>query len=130
MLALPGLLFLAAFAPLVVQILYSQKFAAAGELLQWMALGAFCRVLSWPAAYVQLAKGEAIWFGGTQTVLVLLQAVLTLQFLHAFGIVGAAYSLLRELRRASLGSAVGGAADDRHDLVQGNAFRSSFSLAR
>jgi PST family polysaccharide transporter len=92
LLALPGLLFLAAFSPLVVETLYSQKFQAAGQLLQWMALGAFCRVLSWPLGYVQLARGESILFGATQTVFVFLQAALTFWMLDLYGIVGAAYA--------------------------------------
>ncbi len=92
LLALPGLLFLAAFAPIIVQGLYSEKFLAAGDLLQWMALGAFCRVLSWPLGYVQLAQGASVWFGATQTIFVAVQAGMTFWLLGVVGVVGAAYA--------------------------------------
>ncbi len=70
LLALPSLLFAATFAPLVVRILYSSKFDAAGELLTWMAFGVFFRVVCWPMWYVQLAKGASHWFAATQTIVV------------------------------------------------------------
>lgn len=92
LLALPSLLFAAAFAPIIVKILYSTKFDAAGELLTWMAFGVFFRVVCWPMWYVQLAKGASHWFAATQTISVGAQAALTLLLIGPFGIVGAAYA--------------------------------------
>jgi len=92
LLALPSLLFAASFAPLIVRILYSSKFDAAGELLTWMAFGVFFRVVCWPMWYVQLAKGASHWFAATQTISVGAQAALTVLLVERYGIVGAAYA--------------------------------------
>jgi enterobacterial common antigen flippase len=93
LLALPGLSVACAFAPLVTLIFYSHKFTTAAEMLPWMAVGVFFRVAAWPMWYTQLAKGASAWFAGTQTLIVGVQAALTIGFVHAFGVVGAAYAI-------------------------------------
>jgi PST family polysaccharide transporter len=92
LLALPGLLFVSAFAPFVVHISYSAQFLPAADLLQWMTLGVFARIVSWPLLYIQLAKGASGWFATTHTVFVGAQAGLTLWMLEGHGVVGAAYA--------------------------------------
>jgi enterobacterial common antigen flippase len=92
LLALPGLLAALALAPLAIKLLYTQQFLAAADLLPWMAVGVFGRVLSWPLGYVQLAAGASRWFAATQTTFVGLQAVLTLWLVARCGIIGAAYA--------------------------------------
>ena len=92
LLALPSLFFAAAFAPIIVKILYSAKFDAASGLLTWMAFGVFFRVVCWPMWYVQLAKGASHWFAATQTISVGAQAALTVLLLERYGVVGAAYA--------------------------------------
>ena len=92
LLALPLLLFVSTFAPILVRILYSSKFDTAGELLSWMALGVFFRVAFFPMWYVQLAKGASHWFAATQTIVAGVQAAATFPLFDAFGIVGVAYA--------------------------------------
>jgi PST family polysaccharide transporter len=92
LLALPGLLFVSAFAPFVVHVLYSAQFLPAADLLQWMTLGVFARIISWPLNYIQLAKGASGWFAATHTVFVGAQAGLTLWMLDSHGVAGAAYA--------------------------------------
>ena len=92
LLALPSLAFAATFSPYIVKILYSSKFASASELLTWMALGVFFRVVCWPMWYVQLAKSASRWFAATQVIVFGVQAGLTVLLIEPYGIVGPAYA--------------------------------------
>ncbi|HEY8032701.1 MAG TPA: O-antigen translocase [Methylocella sp.] len=92
LLALPGLLAALAFAPLAIKLIYTQQFLAAADLLPWMALGVFGRVVSWPLGYVQLATGASRWFASTETIFVGAQALLTFWLVEGFGMIGAAYA--------------------------------------
>jgi antigen flippase len=92
LLTLPGLLAIMTFSPLIVEILYTPQFAPAAELLPWMTLGVFGRVISWPLGFVQLALGASRWFAATETIFVCSQAALTLWWLHWFGPIGVAYA--------------------------------------
>lgn len=62
LLSLPLLAAMMVFAPLIIQIFYAESFAAAVPLLRWCLLGALGRVLSWPLAYLILAKGKGRLF--------------------------------------------------------------------
>lgn len=68
LLALPGLLATVVFSPWIIQVLYSQKFEKAADLLPWFVLGLLGRVISWPLGFIQLAKGAAGWFVATEVV--------------------------------------------------------------
>lgn len=68
MLALPGIVFTLAFAPLILQIFYSEKFLAANDVLQWYILGIFLRVICWPLGFIILAKGKGMLFFWTETI--------------------------------------------------------------
>jgi len=46
------------FISLVVFILYSTKFSEAILMLQWMMVGTFLKVISWPIGFIVLAKGR------------------------------------------------------------------------
>ena len=92
LLALPGLLAALTLAPLAVKLLYTPQFLPAANLLPWMALGVFGRVISWPMGFVQLALGASRWFAATETVFVGLWAALAYAMVEAFGIIGAAYA--------------------------------------
>ena len=59
LLAGPGVLGTLTFAPLVIELFYSQKFGPAVEVLRWICLGMVLRVVSWPLGYILAAKGEA-----------------------------------------------------------------------
>lgn len=92
LLALPGLIATFAFAPWVIKLFYSQAFLPASEVLTWMTLGVFGRVISWPMGFIMLAMGSARWFLGTEAFFVVLQAGLTLWLVPSYGVVGAAYA--------------------------------------
>jgi enterobacterial common antigen flippase len=54
----PGVLATLTFAPLVMELFYSARFAPAVEILRWICLGMMLRVVSWPMSYILIAKGE------------------------------------------------------------------------
>ncbi|MDC3255850.1 O-antigen translocase [bacterium] len=62
LLAVPGLAATIIFAPLVISIFYSPEFVAAVDVLRWMVLGVFGRIVSWPLGFVILAKGKGKTF--------------------------------------------------------------------
>jgi PST family polysaccharide transporter len=89
LLALPGLLGTLVFSPWIIHILYSAKFTAAASLLPWFVVGIFGRVVSWPLAYIQLAKGASSWFATTEVIFALISIGLVwvgLQFLDLKGV--------------------------------------------
>lgn len=92
LLALPGLLATMAFAPLAMEIFYSKLFLPGAELLPWLVLGVFGRVISWPMGFIQLAMGASRWFMATETVFVAVQAALVTGMVSAYGMIGAAYA--------------------------------------
>lgn len=59
LLIVPGLLACVLFAPFLLQILYTNEFLQAGEMLQWFMLGCLGRVISSPMAFVLLALGKS-----------------------------------------------------------------------
>jgi antigen flippase len=54
----PGVLATLTFAPLVITLLYSAKFAAAVAVLRWICLGALLQVVTWPMGFIVVAKGK------------------------------------------------------------------------
>ncbi|MGY0652464.1 O-antigen translocase [Luteimonas sp. A537] len=92
LLALPGLLVTLAFAKWVVWALYSSKFASAADVLVWMVLGVFGRVLSWPMGFIQLSMGAGRWVMATEATFLAIQAVLATWLVPTQGVVGAAYA--------------------------------------
>jgi O-antigen/teichoic acid export membrane protein len=47
------------FINLVVILLYSDKFVAVNEMIQWAALGMYFKAASWPIGFLLLAKGAS-----------------------------------------------------------------------
>jgi O-antigen/teichoic acid export membrane protein len=54
----PAILGALSLAPLAIMLFYSAKFGGAVEILRWLCLGMFLRVLTWPMGFIILAKGE------------------------------------------------------------------------
>lgn len=92
LLALPGLLGTLALAKWVVWALYSADFAPAADVLAWMVLGVFGRILSWPLGYIQLAKGAGRWLMFTEASFLAIQAALVAWLVPRHGVLGAAYA--------------------------------------
>lgn len=92
LLSLPGLLGTLVFAKWVVWLLYSAKFAAAADVLAWMILGVFGRVVSWPLGYIQVAMNAKRWYLATELFFIAFQAALVAWWVPRYGAAGAAYA--------------------------------------
>ncbi len=92
LLTLPGLLGTVALAKWVILALYSHKFAPAADVLVWMILGVFGRVLSWPLAYVQMALNVSKWYVTTELLFLAIQAGFLIWVVPRVGVIGAAYA--------------------------------------
>jgi len=68
LLALPGLVATIVLAPWIVPLFYSNEFLPAVEMVQWLILGCFGRVISWPMGFILLAKGKSKLFFLTETI--------------------------------------------------------------
>jgi antigen flippase len=88
LLSLPGICATLAFAPIIVQILYSGRFGLASEVLRWQVLGVFLRVASWPLGYLLLAKKRAALYFWTELSYNLLHAALIWVCLQFWGLLG------------------------------------------
>ena len=89
LLAGPGVLATLAFAPLVVQLLYSAEFASGVELLRWICLGMALRVITWPMGYIIVARGETWLFLFTEVAWTLVNVGLASLWVRSFGLNGA-----------------------------------------
>lgn len=92
LLALPGLLFTLAFAPWLVENLYSSEFINAAELLRWFVLGCMGRVFSWPLGFVMQALGKGRWFLLTETSFNLIHLAMVAVGLKYFGLEGVSFA--------------------------------------
>jgi PST family polysaccharide transporter len=60
--SVPLIIALLMCSKLVLAMLYSSEFITASSLLNWHILGTFFKVVSWPIAFILLAKGKGIIF--------------------------------------------------------------------
>ena len=58
LLAGPGVIATLTFAPLVIALFYTAKFAEAVEILRWICLGIALRVITWPMGFIIVAKNN------------------------------------------------------------------------
>jgi len=93
LLALPGLLGSLTFAPWAMTIFYSSKFLAGAELLPWFILGIYGRIISWPLAYILLAKGRRGWMVASDTACCLTTLALSYLLIMTVGLVGTAVAI-------------------------------------
>lgn len=66
LLCTPVIFGMLAFSPWVIQVLYSGEFRPAVEVLRWQLVADILKVISWPLAYMQQAKGAAKTFLATE----------------------------------------------------------------
>ena len=88
LMAVPGVVATLAFAPWVIAIFYSSKFAPAVEVLRWQTLGIFLRVISWSIGFIILAKGAKRLFLFTEIISSIVHVVLMLGLVHFFDLSG------------------------------------------
>ena len=89
LLAGPGVLATLTFAPLVIAVLYSAKFAAAVASLRWICLGVMLQVITWPMGYIIVAKGRPAIFFAAELAWTLVAITLSWWCVTRFGLNGA-----------------------------------------
>lgn len=84
----PGVLGTLTFAPIVIQLFYSEKFGPAVEVLRWICLGMLGRVACWPMGFILGAKGARKAIFLSELASALLQVVLAWICIKYFGLKG------------------------------------------
>lgn len=96
LIAIPGVLATITLAPWVLTIFYSGEFILASEIIRWQIIGIALRVVSWPLAFVQLAKGKVNVFVSTEVITSMLHITLLLICMKLYGLdgVGISFAIL------------------------------------
>lgn len=89
LLAAPGVIATLTFAPLVLQLLYSEEFYAAADLLRWICLGMMLRIIAWPMGFIVVAKNRQMIFLWTDVAAAVVHVGLAWLLVSRFGTVGA-----------------------------------------
>lgn len=90
LLLLPVILFAVAFANPLICLLYSAEFDLSADLLPWLLLGVFGKVVDFPMSMIVLAKGDSKTFAGIQTVFVCLHIAWVYFLYQLLGVEGVA----------------------------------------
>ena len=89
LLAGPGVIATLTFAPLVLALFYSAKFAAAVVVLRWISMGMMLRVIAWPMGFIVVAKGAQKIFVWTEIAATVVHVGLAWLLVRHFGVAGA-----------------------------------------
>lgn len=89
LLAGPGLIATLIFAPMVIAVFYSAKFAEAVDILRWICLGMALRVITWPMGFIIVAKNKQAIFFGTELAWTVVNVGLAWLCVKSFGVTGA-----------------------------------------
>lgn len=81
------------FASIAISVFYSSEFAYADNVLRWQVLGTFFKVLSWPMAFIMLAKNKGVIYLFSEILFyaVYLSSAYFLYPIHGLDAVGTAY---------------------------------------
>lgn len=94
LLALPGLMSMMVFSPLIIQIFYTGSFAAAVPILRWCMFGVLGRVFSWPLVYLILALGNGRLFFFTHSVCSGFHLIVLYVFCRLWGLEGSGIAFM------------------------------------
>ena len=86
LLAGPVFLAMMGLAPWVIELLYSQSFHPAAEVLRWQVLGDILKVASWPLGFIILAAGHGRTFMLTEMLAVAVFVLLAWLGLPSIGV--------------------------------------------
>lgn len=89
LLAGPGVIATLTFAPMVIAVFYSAKFAEAVDILRWICLGMTLRVITWPMGFIIVAKNKQAIFFGTELAWTVVNVGLAWLCVKSFGVNGA-----------------------------------------
>jgi antigen flippase len=93
LMSLPGLLATAALAPALVPLLYTVAFIESATLVPWLIAGCLAQVVSWPLAFIQIARGEITSYVVAQTLFNVFHFMFITLGLKYFGLIGVAAAL-------------------------------------
>lgn len=85
----PGVIATLTFAPLVIALFYTAKFAGAVAILRWISLGATLQVITWPMGFIIVAKGNQTVFFLSELAWTLVAVALAWVCIGSFGVNGA-----------------------------------------
>jgi PST family polysaccharide transporter len=86
LLSAPVFIAIVGLTPWVIQLLYTDAFLPAVEVLRWQILGDVLKVASWPLGFVLVAAGAGKTFFVTETIAVLILGGLIAGFTSSVGI--------------------------------------------
>jgi PST family polysaccharide transporter len=89
LLGAPGVLGTLTLAPLIITLLYSDRFHLAVDVLRWTCLGMALRVSSWPMGFIIVAKGRQTLFFIAELAWSSVGLLLAWTCITEFGLVGA-----------------------------------------
>ena len=89
LLAAPGAIATITFAPIVIALFYSTKFAGSVEVLRWICLGMALRVITWPMGFIIVAKNRQLIFFGAELAWTVVNVGLAWLCVGRFGVNGA-----------------------------------------
>jgi enterobacterial common antigen flippase len=85
----PGIIATLTFAPLVIALMYTSKFAGAVDILRWLCLGMTLQVVAWPMGFIVVAKNRQQIFLLTELAAAVVQVGLAWPCIGYFGLSGA-----------------------------------------
>jgi PST family polysaccharide transporter len=88
LLAAPGLLFTLALSPIIIPLLYSHLFVEAVPILQWILLGVFLRIVSWPLGYLFIARAKSKLFFFSEAIANGVHLLFAYLLIDVFGLLG------------------------------------------
>lgn len=94
LLSAPLLLAMLGLAPWVIQLLYSEAFGPAVDILRWQLLGDILKVMSWPLGFILLATGAGKTFIVTETLAAGVFVFGAILLLPLIGVTGAGMAFL------------------------------------
>lgn len=94
LLAGPVFLAMMGLGPWVIELLYSQSFHPAADVLHWMILGDILKVASWPLGFIILAAGDGRTFMLTESLAVGVLVLLTWVGLPLVGVSATGLAIL------------------------------------
>lgn len=86
LLAAPAVLAMTALAPWVIDLLYTNQFTEAVDILRWQLLGDVLKIASWPLGFILLAAGAGRVFVVSEWTAAMIFAGTTYMLLPAIGI--------------------------------------------
>lgn len=90
----PLICFFLVFVNWIIIVLYSDKFLPISDMIHWASLGIFFKSLSWAAAFIILAKGNAKFYFWNELIANVYMSLFNILGYHYLGLTGLGISFL------------------------------------